>query len=314
MRPRGFNLSSFHLTGIHMKAPIRRAAYIAAAIVLGGLVSGCAGLGQRVEVAALPDSAPDASEILEDLARNDARIENFRGAGTFILESPDFDAVKKFRGNIKFRRPADLYVQGNHRITNIPLFKLTCVGQEFLMEFPGSRDRSFYRIEGEQYEDVAFSVSPSDIAREMFLPEDWGAIRPREARVVRYDTETNVATVAIGPRNEPRRLIDVMRVNPDDPSWVIARNTRIDKSAKVIAETNLDGYSAIDGTMFPTEIDAWFPTEETRMIFRMRNVQLNTALPDKDFDIRSRALELNLAASPEAAKGRDDPSFGRRGR
>ena len=117
-------------------------------LALSLALCGCAGLGQRVELASLPDGAPTAAEILRDLAENDAPIANFRGAGTFVIESPEFDAVKKFRGNIKFRRPADLYVQGNHKITNIPLFKLICVGPEFLMEFPGSQDQSFYQREG----------------------------------------------------------------------------------------------------------------------------------------------------------------------
>ena len=276
--------------------------FVVCAAICGAL-AGCAGLGERVEVIALPDSAPEAGDILADLARNAAGIENFRGAGTFILESPEFDAVKKFRGNIKFRRPADLYVQGNHRITNIPLFKLTCVGQEFLMEFPGSRDQSFYQLEGEQFEDIPFTVSPSDVAREMFLPEDWEALGRREARVVAFEVETHVATISIGPRGAPRRLLEVMRVNPESPRWVVVRNVRAGEDGEVYAETTLAEYGLVEGVMFPAEVDAWFPTEETRMTFRMRNVQLNTKLPNQDFDIRSRALELNLAKAPVSEHG-----------
>ncbi len=264
-------------------------------LTLGLALCGCAGLGQRVELASLPDGAPAVAEILRDLAANDARIANFRGAGTFILESPEFDAVKKFRGSIKFQRPANLYVQGNHRLTNIPLFKLTCVGQEFLMEFPGSKDQSFYQLEGEKLDDVPFTVSPSDIAREMFLPESWGEIGRREARVIGFDPDKNIATLSIGPRAAPRRWIEVTRVNPEDPKWVVVRNVRLAEAGRVIAETRLAGYSAIGAAMFPTEIDAWFPTEATRMTFKMRNIQLNTKLPPDTFDIRGRALELRLA-------------------
>ena len=301
MRPRPFNPHRFE--GIrtvqrargHGPFQFSSTLYLIMILAQTSILNGCAGLGQRVEMASLPEGAPTATEILQDLAMNDERIANFRGAGTFILESPEFDAVKKFRGNIKFQRPADLYVQGNHRLTNIPLFKLTCVGAEFLMEFPGSQDQSFYQLEGEQFDDVPFSVSPSDIAREMFLPEVWSEIGRRDARVVAFDPENNVATLAIGPRSAPRRWIEVTRINPDRPTWVVVRNLRLAEAGRVIAETRLDGYNAIGTAMFPTEVDAWFPTEATRMTFNMRNIRLNTDLPADTFDIRTRALELQLA-------------------
>ena len=301
MRPQPFNQHRSEGIRATRRAPGRvgfqpsLVAPILAIFALSLALYGCAGLGERVELASLPDGAPTAADILRDLAANDARITNFRGAGTFTLESPEFDAVKKFRGSIKFQRPADLYVQGNHRITNIPLFKLICVGPEFLMEFPGSRDQSFYQLEGEKLDDVPFSVSPSDIVREMFLPEAWGEIGRREARVIGFDSEKNIATLSIGPRSAPRRWIEVTRVNPEDPTWVVVRNVRLAEAGRVIAETRLGGYSAIGAAMFPTEIDAWFPTEATRMTFNMRNIRLNTELPPDTFDIRTRAVELQLA-------------------
>ncbi len=283
---------------------IRIALSSALILALAWALTGCQSLGQRAESASLPEGAPTASEILQDLAANDRQIENFRAAGTFILESPEFDAVKKFRGSIKFRRPSDLYVQGNHRVTNIPLFKLTCVDEEFLMEFPGSRDQSFYQVEGESFEDVPFSVSPSDIAREMFLPEAWGELPRRDARVVGFDPDQNAATLTIGPRAAPRRRIEVTRLNPERPRWVIARNERLDEAGRVLAETRLDDYHAIESAMFPAKVSAWFPTEATRMTFTMRNIQINTDLPQKHFDIRARALELQLTKRASGAESR----------
>ncbi len=266
------------------------------------LLAGCAGLGQHVGDAALPEGAPNAAEIIQDLAENDAKIQSFRGAGIIILESPEFAAKKKFRVSIKFRRKADLYVQGNHRLTNIPLFKLTCVGSEFLMEFPGSRGQSFYQLEGEQFEDVPFSVSPSDIAREMFLPEDWEELGRRQAQVVAFDPELGIATLMIGPRAAPRRQLDVKRVNPANPTWVIVRNVRLGDAGQIFAETRLGEYIVVDSTMFPTYVDAWFPTEATRMIFKMRNIKINIDLSEEDFDIRERARELQLAGSTAGAR------------
>ncbi len=174
------------------------------------------------------------------------------------------------------------------------------------MEFPGSQDQSFYQLEGEKLDDVPFSVSPSDIVREMFLPEAWGEIGRRDARVIGFDSEKNIATLSIGPRDAPRRWIEVTRVNLEDPTWVVVRNLRFAEAGRFIAETRLGGYSAIGAAMFPTEIDAWFPTEATRMTFNMRNIQLNTDLSDKHFDIRARALELRLAERISGAKGGHD--------
>lgn len=183
------------------------------------------------------------------------------------------------------------------------MFKLTCVGEEFLMEFPGSQGQSFYQVEGENFEDVPFSVSPSDIAREMFFPEAWGELRRRDARVVGYDPKQNAATLSIGPRAAPRRRVEVTRVNPKQPRWVIMRNERLDEAGRVLAKIQLGEYRAIDLAMFPTEVEAWFPTEATRMKFTMRNIRLNTDLSEEHFDIHARALELRLAERVSGTEG-----------
>ncbi len=264
------------------------------AIALLALAAGCAGLGERVGRASLPKGAPSSEDVLRDLAANDARIQSFRAGGTFEIASPEFDAVKHFPGNIRFRRPADLYVQGNQRVTRIPIFKLACVGQEFLMEFPNSKDQSFYQIEGEQFEDVPFSVSPSDVAREMFLPEDWAALKRREVRMVDFDPAAETAVMSVGAGARARRILEVVRVNEQDPKWVLKRNTRLTDAGDVLAITTLDEYINVDGALFPTHVEATFPTEETRMTFTMRNVRLNAEVPDEYFNIRERARELNL--------------------
>lgn len=272
---------------------VRVRAYIAA-LGLALVAAGCAGLGERVGQAALPEGAPEIEAVLRDLTTNDALIHSFRAGGTFVLESPEFDGVRRFRGSIRFRRPEDLYVQGNHRLTNVPVFKLACVGQEFLMEFPGSQDQSFYRVEGETFEDVPFSVSPSDIAREMFFPENWSALKKRDARVTAYDPIRATATLSVGGGDRPRRLIEVIQVNEASPRWVIQKNTRLTDEGDVLAITTSGEFTNVDGALFPTSVDALFPTEETRMTFTMRNVRLNVEVPEETFDIRARAAELQL--------------------
>jgi len=265
------------------------------------LVSACQ-TGRQVDRAGLPAQAPRAADVLRDLTENDNRILNFRSGGTFTLVSPDLEGVKRFRGSVRFRRPADLYVQGNHRLTNIPVFKLTAADTEFVMEFPNSREHSFYRIEGERYENVPFSVSPPDIAREMFLPEPWSELGRREARIVAYDTDTGVATMEIGKEDRVRRVMRVVRVVPETPRWVVVHNLLLGDAGRILAQTRLEEYSTLDGALFPAYIDAWFPTESTRMTFELRNIRLNTDIPDHYFNVRERAEELNLAAVPVAHK------------
>ncbi len=248
-------------------------------------------------MASLPAGAPTSREVLDDLGANDMAIRSFRAAGTFSLESPEFESVKKFRGGrILFRRPMDLYVQGNHRVTNMTLFKLISVGPEFLIEFPTSREQSYYQFEGEQFEDVPFSVSPSDIVREMFLPEPWQELGRRQARVVNYEAVEGRATLDIGPVKAPRRRIDVLRLDSQLDAWVVVRNERLREDGTVLAVTTLEDYHELEGLYFPAIVDAWFPSEATRMRFEMRNIRMNLELPDDVFDVRGRAIELNLAA------------------
>lgn len=259
------------------------------------MMAGCGTIGTRIERADIDPGAPSVGEVLEDLAENEAAVETFRAAGSFTLESPEFDSIKKFRGGrILFRRPTDLYVQGNHRITNIPLFRLTSSGEEFVMVFPTEKDQSFYQIEAEQFEDVPFTVSPADIALEMFLPERWAELKRREVRLVEYSAERGEALLEVGPRRHPRRRVWAARVGQDEPRWVIVRNVRLSEDGRVLAHTESSDYRELEGVLFPAVVDAWFPTEETRMRFEMRNIRLNVDLPDEEFNVRARAAELGL--------------------
>lgn len=267
-------------------------------------MAGCATLGNPLDrTAAPPENAPSAAEILVDLAANDEAITTFRAAADFTLESPELKRIRKFRrGSIKFRRPADLYIQAKHYVMPTTLLKLTCVGSEFLMEFPKSQENSFYQLDGEEFEDVPFSVSPSDIVREMFLPERWRELKRNDVRVIAYDETTGVATLAVGDRRNPRRLVEVAPMNADAPAWVIVRNTRLDDAGQVLAVTTSSDYHMVDGVRFPATVESYFPTEETRMTLSMRGFRVNVDLSDEEFDIRGRARELGLLP-PESTGG-----------
>ena len=254
--------------------------------------AGCAHVGQQVHRGILSEGTPEAAVILASLAENDSRIENFRAASSFTLESPDLDETKRFKyGTIAFRKPNDLYVVGKKHVgvTIVSVFRLTSVATEFLIEFPSSSDKPYYQFEGERFEGVPFSVSPSDIARELFLPETWADLRPRDVHVTDYSPAEQTVVMEIGPRHEPRRRLTVQ-----GPPWDVVKNERLDEQGNIIAVTTYDGYEFMNGARFPTQVSAFFPTKDTRMTFSMRNVQINEDLKPEIFDIKGRALEAGI--------------------
>lgn len=257
-------------------------------------VMGCASLGTTVQGVDTAGGAPSAQSVLADLQENAEAIRSFRAAGTFTLSSPEFDAIKRFRsGRIMFRRPSDLYIQGNHRITNMPLFKLISVGKEFLIEVPTNYKQNYYQLDGEDFEDVPFSVSPSDIAREIFLPEDWGRLARREVRVVDYDDLRGIVTLHIGPRGRPRRIVEAALIDREHPVWAVVRHERLEEGTTVAVTTFAD-YRVQDSIRYPASVDTYFPSEDTRLTLSLRTMRLNLELPEDLFDVRGRALELNL--------------------
>ena len=261
---------------------------LVALVALMAVAAGCATTGERLDWGPVPDGAPAPADILADLAANDAAIHSFKATGKALLSSPEFAAVREFKqSRICFRRPDDLFVQG--RKLGSAVFRLRSVGSEFLLEFPATRDEPYYRLEGEDFEGVDFSVSPSDIVREMFLPETWGDLRRRHVRLTGYDEAARTAQLAIGPKRAPRRRVTVM-----GPPWVVVRNELLDAKGNVLAITDSGDYTVQDAIRFPMSIDAYFPPEDTRMTFTMRTVFPNADLPGSLFDIESAARELGL--------------------
>ena len=255
------------------------------------LVPACAHLGQRVEQTPLPPGAPQIDDVLNALAANDAAIRNFKATGTFTLSSPDLAAVERSRdGAIYFRRPADLCVIGRGPLRTV-VFRLTCVGSEFLIEFPATpTEEPYYRLEGERFSSVPFSVSPVDIAREMFLPETWSGLRKSEVRMTSYDPAAQTATIEIGPKRAPRRR----GVLSGGKTWLVTRSERLNEKGEPIAVTTRGDYREIEGVYFAASLDANFPLEETRMTFEMRTIVPNTELKDELFDIKARAHEVGV--------------------
>lgn len=247
------------------------------------MAAGCARLGQPLDRIALPPGTPDVADILADLAANDARLKTFTAAGTFTLESPDLESTLRAEGGVAYVRPDRLRVYGLHKALRNTIFRLTCVEEEFLLEFPASGDPPYYRRDGEQFESVPFSVAPTDILDEMLMPVKWSELSPEELTVTGFDPSENTVTLAIGPRRRPERIVKVAAV----PKWVVVENTRLD-DGDTVAVTQLSDYRSIDGIEFPAYMDARFPGEDTRLVFDMRKIQLNADIPEERFRIHWR--------------------------
>jgi len=272
-----------------------------AALIVFPAFTGCTRLGKPLQRVVLPPGAPEAAAILEDLAANDAAIKNFKAKGSMSLSSPDFAGVKTCDdGLVAFRRPADLCVIGKKLIVGVTVFRLTCVGSEFLIEFPATpEEEPYYRVEGEHFASVPFSVAPSDIVREMFLPEDWQHMKLKDFRLVSYDQARQEAELEIGPKRAPQRRILVK-----GPPWRVVRSERVDRDGAVLAVTLMDGHRDIDGVQFPAQIDASFPSEQTRMTLDMRKIWTNTGLDNALFDVKARAREAGIDLTRTAAEPR----------
>ena len=250
----------------------------ALAFLVCATLTACAHLAPSRRLQHPPGSRPVPREILAVLAENDAKIIDFHAVGTFTIAAPEFAAKKLCTGDVVYRKPASLHITGRHRTWGNVVFLLTSVGKEFLLTFPGEDAQPYYYHEGAAVEGVDFSVSPSDIVREMYFPESWGELPLREVRVADYDSAAHIAVLLIGPAGRPRRRVEVA-----GPHWDVVRNELLGEDGQVTAVTRLAGYDTFDGIRFPMEVESRFPAKETEMSIRLRKIDFNTGVADSAF-------------------------------
>jgi len=265
-----------------MRAPFPFIAAIIAILLLPGCQTGSRG-GRLLSPAS---SEAESVGILQELRANDTALQNFRAAGTLTLQSPKLKSIQRFpSGTVAYRRPGDLFVTGRNAL-GVTLFKMTSSGNEFLIEFPtvsNTDERYYYSFEGEQFARVPFSVSPADVARELFMPLDWKTLNSDDVRVTSVDEETGQATLTVTLHNGLTRRCEV-----SGQPWAISRSTLFDADGATVSEAYLQDYIEVNGVRFPSYAEAWFPTEQTRLTFELRNIRVNTALDDAMFTITWR--------------------------
>ncbi len=259
-------------------------------LCIGGLQTGCRHTpGVPWEQQPLPESAPQLDAVLAGLAANDRAVETFRGPCAFTMDSPDVSGVQRLhRSSVYFRRPADLHVVG--RKYGSTVVRLTCVGSEFLFAFPTEKE-FYYRLAGEQRASVDFSVSPADIAREMFFPEDWADIDRERVGMTDFDPESQTVEVAVATAG--RRAVK-RRLTIKGPPWVVVENERLNRRGEVVAVTSAGGYRLVEGVYLPTWTESVFPLDATRMRLDFRKIIPNAEIPDAYFDIQAQAAQLGI--------------------
>ncbi len=256
---------------------------IAVVIVLLALLSplGCARLGARIEPLPLPQGAPAVRDVLSSLARNDAALRTFRATGTAMIKAPEVESVQVSRESVlHYRYPNQLYVIGRRYGTRF--IELVHADDAFIIEFPTRREYC-HRVTEERFE----TVTTADIVREMFRPEVWSDLSPRDTRIAAYDEATQSATIeiwAMKPVPWLRRIVVVQGA-----PWVVLESKRLDQNGGLIAHTIKSNYHELDQVRYPGEIECSFPGEAAWMRFVMRRVDVNIPLDEGVFDVDARA-------------------------
>lgn len=283
--PRGGAAASLALLGI--AAGLNGCATTPSAGVAGTTVPG--------EAAAAPEAAGLAERILGELAANDAAIQNFRASGKFVLKSPELQDVQVLRqSSIRFRRPADLHVVG--RKYSKAVFTLTCADEGFLIVMP--TESSYFAGKGvARFNGVSRSVSPKDIANEMFFPEDWGKLNPNTVVLADLNDAGDRAVLHV---YESRRRDKLRRkVTVEGPRWHVVENARFDDGPEPVAITTLGNYREEDGVWFATMVESRFPSENAYMQFDASVFDINAEQEAEDFDLEAQLGEVEAKGYKE---------------
>ena len=285
---------------------MKNALCVSALFILGFTLAGCAHLGDAYVPEQVIEGAPDMATVFGDLAANDDLVNSFEAKGKIVLRS-EVEADQLLpQATVAFQRPDKLYAKGVHRI-GAQAFEIVGNGEDFYIDL--RNHEPYYGTEGQRIEGIPFAVSPADVAREMFLPEDWSEIDAGAVHVeaVEQAETATFATFTLGPKRRPYR-----RVVVSGPPWIVDRTERLDKQGRPVVITYRSDYRIIDGIRFPSTIEAVFPTEAARVRFELRDIKMNAELDEHLFDVARPTNNPGDQPAKTAADGL--PAGGNRGR
>ncbi len=224
--------------------------------------------------------------FIQNVVKREAGVRRLQARTKFTLDSPDLDRRVSMRGFVAFAAPDKLRVQG-HGALGTDAFDLISVGRSFVLHIP-SENKTFFECEGVAVDSVPFTVSPADIAMELFRPIDWGAIDDYKIRVVRKDARS--AVFEFGGD-------DVTRIITIDARWHVTRRERYD-AGRLTCTTTLSDHTDIAGIPFPGRIEVLYPAERTYLDMRLSGVRLNGELNPELFQLPAYIRTSGVESSP----------------
>ncbi len=248
------------------------------------LIMGCSHLYVR-PIMVPPFREGDVERAVETLAERQNSLQNFKARVSFSIESPDLERRQRFRGNLAVEMPDKLRLVSSGAFGR-KLFDLISVDKSFLLHFPSER-KVFFEQEGMKVESLPFSVSPSDIARELFLPEDWGQIDLDNVQLIAPGGRRT--TIAVYHEEKLKRKLWLER-----PRWLLVRDELYAEDGGLRAVTVLGRYRRIQEMWLPTYLEAHYPTQETRMAMNLGSVRANTDLHPRMFVFPEKLLLMAL--------------------
>ena len=252
-----------------------------AAVVGCVLVVSCARIMRPPTVPVFEEG--DVERAIAALATRQNSLQNFKARVKFTVESPDLERRQGFRGKIAVEMPDKLRLVSSGAFGR-KLFDLISVGKSFLLYFPSER-KVFFEKEGLEVESLPFSVSPSDIARELFLPEDWGLIDLDDVRLVTANGKLMPLDIYSGDRLKRQVWIR-------QPDWLLVRDELYGEDGALRAVTVLERYRQVRGIWLPTYLEAHYPMRQTRMVMRLSDIEVNTRLNPRLFVFPEKLLAL----------------------
>ncbi len=274
---------------VHNKPFLFLVRYAVPAAMLVLLHAGCVRGGTAIEPAPSATLQPvedaSAEAVLRGLAERQQALEQFEARGVFVFRSEASAAAFAGRGFVRYEAPDKLAIDARHRASGTLALRLRADGGDAYMLYgaPGERHEALWEEGLRTYgEDMA--VSPADIVRELFFPEDW-LQASGEARVVSpYDAADGTITMQL-ERSEYVREIVV-----SGPPWVLRESRLYTNDGAVqtlLAESVYAAYEDVSGILFPVELrGAFFGEPAASIECRLnRTPTVNEPLPEDSFTV-----------------------------
>lgn len=258
--------------------PIARSCGLFLAGVLTVLACGCATFSRPRRIPEVtPPDADDAliEEILRTFAERDAALHNFKTKVRFKLESPDLEKAESLPGSMAFERPDKLRLQAHRTILGIDAFDLISRGKEFYLSVPREK-KVFYEKEGVAVEGMPFSVSPVDIVRELFVPEEWASVPAARVRILSRSADETTMGVYYNFRLKRKMVVTLDR-------YSIVRSERYGDDGSLLAVSELDRYEERDGQWLPMRLSISYPRDATSLTLTLDNLAANRDLNPQMF-------------------------------